>query len=145
MVFRLRFLEGVDPRLKSEMAVLGRWVRKWYEFPVPLKMRLVSVDRLTDFDGSLCFLRYWQDEGQSPVIVEIAVGRFAKSLEDEGEGVAYPTVAAAMGRGLKYYFQCCRDAPLRVDYAERWGDRFLDAYVEETTPPEPWAGAWKSR
>ena len=43
---------------------------------------------------------------------------------------------------LKYYYQAIRDAPYREDYATRWGDRLLDAYVNGTPPPPPWKGAW---
>ncbi|MFT6362517.1 MAG: hypothetical protein ACJAZ8_000923 [Planctomycetota bacterium] len=144
MTFKLRFLEDVDPRLKSEMVAFGRWIRRWYDFPVHLEMRLISTSRLTDFDGSECSLRFWQNGSEGPVTVEIAVGRFAKNLEVGGPDVAYPTIAAAIGRGLKYYFISCRDAPIREDFAKRWGDRLLDAYVDESTPPAPWTGAWKT-
>ena len=76
-----------------------------------------------------------------PVTAEIAVGLFAKNLRVDGSRVAYPTVVAAIGRALKYYFQAIRDAPSREDYAERWGDRVLAAYVDGTRPPSAYKGS----
>lgn len=143
MPLRLRYLDAVDPRLKSEMSAYARWLRRWYEFPVPLEVRLIGCGSLIDDDGAECFLRWWQHGDGRPVTVEIAVGNFARNLAEHGAEVAYPTVAAAIARGLKYSFQAARDAPIREDHAERWGDRVMAAYVDEVTPPEPWAGAWR--
>ena len=143
MSFRLRYIGGVDARLKSEIVELGKWLRKWYPFPITLEIRLVNEKVLIDLDGAKCHLRYWQSSrGAEPVTGLIAVGSFAQTLKSRGPTWAYPTVVAAVGRVLKYYNQMIRDAPLREDYATRWGDRLLDAYVEETTPPPPWKGAW---
>ena len=111
MTLRLRYLCGVDPRLKSEMVVYARWLRRWYTFPVMLEVRLIGNDVLIDDDGATCHLRWWQDRAERPVSVEIAVGKFAKNLKHDGRSVAYATVAAAIARGVKYYFQAIRDAP----------------------------------
>jgi hypothetical protein len=141
VALRIRYLEHVDPRLKSEMVIYARWLRWWYPFPTPLEIRLIGRDVLTDTDGVKCHLRWWQNDAGGPVTVEIAVGKFARNLRREGSWVAYATVVAAMARGVKSYYQAIRDAPLRKDHADRWGDRVLDAYVDETKPPPPWRGA----
>jgi hypothetical protein len=104
---------------------------------------LVHENVLIDTDGAKCHLRWWQNDTGRPVIVEIAVGLFARNLRQEGEEVAYPTVVAAIGRALKYYYQAIRDEPSRTSQAERWGDRLLDSYVDSLTPPPPWRGAKK--
>lgn len=143
MKFRLRFIGDVDYRLKPEIVAFGKWLRKSYAFPLGLEIRLVHAKALTDFDGTSCALRWWQSSlGHESFTGEIAVGSFAANLRDCGSGTAFSTVVAAVGRVLKYYFQVVRDAPSREDYATTWGDRLLDAYVEETAPPPPWRGAW---
>jgi len=143
MALRLRFIGGVDPHLKSEVVELGKWLRTEYPFPVALEIRLVNRLVLIDSDGTECALRWWQSSrGSEPVTGEIAVGSFSRNLRDDGASVAYPTVVAAVGRLLKYYYQIIRDAPQREDYADRWGDRLLDAYVDGSQPPPAWKGAW---
>lgn len=135
MALLLRFIDGVDPRLRYEMQPYVRWLRRWYDFPVTLHMRLIHRDVLVDDDGSRYHLRWWQHDRHRPVTVEIAVGKFARNLAREGPTVAYPTVAAAIARGLKYYRQATRDAPIREDYADRFADKVIDAYVADRKPP----------
>ena len=143
MRLRIRFIDGVDTRLKSEIVELGKWLRTHYAFPNALEIRLVNQMTLIDFDGAECALRWWQSaRGREPVTGEIAVGSFPGNLRDDGPSVAFGTVVAAVGRVLKYYYQAIRNAPYREDYADRWGDRLLDAYVNDTPPPPPWKGAW---
>jgi hypothetical protein len=142
----LRFIGGVDDRLKAEVMYVGKWLRGWYAFPNRLEIRLVNQRRLVDFDGTKCALRWWQSSiGTEPVTAEIAVGTFAENLESHGEDVAFPTVIAAVGRALKYYHQQVRGSPNREDYAERWGDQLLNAYCDGLSPPPPWKGAWANR
>ena len=142
MQLRFRFVGDVDERLKNELRPFARWLRGWYRFPVPLEIRLINQLELVDDDGTPCHLRWWQSSrGQEPVTGEIAVGRFPHNLKHDGPMVAYPTVVAAIGRLLKYYFQAIREAPRRTDFAERWGDRLLEAYTEGTRPPPAWKGA----
>lgn len=140
MTLKIRFVGGADSRLKREIVVFGRWVRKRYSFPVACEVRLINRAVLIDTDGAKCHLRWWQNDRKRPFTAEIAVGRFATNLEKEGSGVAYPTVVAAMGRALKYYYQTIRGEVAREDYADRWGDRLLDAYVDGGRPPQPWRG-----
>ena len=67
--------------------------------------------------------------GLESVTGEIAAASFPENLEDGGPETAFPTVIAAVGRLLEYYYQAVRGAPIREDPAERWGDRMLDAYT----------------
>ncbi len=146
MKLTLRFVGKVDARLKREILELGKWLRGWYPFPNALEIRLVHQKLLIDFDGTKCALRWWQSSrGQESVTGEIAVGSFPRNIRDHGPDVAFPTVVAAVGRVLKYYYQAIRDAPQREDYADLWGDRMLDAYVKGGSPPPPWTGAWARR
>lgn len=138
MALRVRFVGGADLRLKSELLLLGRWIRRHYVFPVDFELRLINHDVLRDFDGARCYLRWWQLTSNDKVIAEIAVGKFWRTLERKGPEFAFPTVIAAVGRATKYYFQIIRSAPRREDQAERWGDRFLQAYIDGSTPPAPW-------
>jgi len=139
---RLHFVGGVDPRLKREVIAFGRWLREWYTFAVPFDIRLVNQDELIDFDDQPCALRWWQsDLGSEPVTGELAVGTFPSQMQQLGPTWAYPTVIAAIGRLVKYYFQAVQNSPLREDYAEAWGDKLLDAYVDDLTPPPPYPGA----
>jgi hypothetical protein len=145
MSLNIRFVGKVDPRLRSEIVACGRWIRRWYSFPVGLEVRFIHRTVLIDTDGAECYLRWWQNASERPVNAEIAVGLFRKNLRREGPEVAYPTVVAALGRALKYYFQAIRDKAPRSDHAERWGDRLLDAYIAGSIPPQPWRGAWSGR
>ncbi len=143
---RLRFVDDVDSRLKPEMRELGCWLRAWYDFPNPLEIRFVGRPVLVDHDGTRCALRWWQSQrGRETVTAEIAVGSFARNLREGGPEVAYPTVVAAVGRVVKYYYQAIRNAPQRKDFADRWGDKMIDAYVNGTRPPAPWTGARHAR
>lgn len=88
------------------------------------------------------WLRWWHSyEPCEPITGEIAVESFARNLENHGPTVAYPTVLAAMARIVKHYFQTLHCSPARVDYAEAWASKALDAYYYGTTPPPPWRGA----
>lgn len=139
---RLRFIDSVDPRLRAQIEPIVRWIRRWYPFPHPFEIRLVNRPHLIHSTGERCALQWWQSSrGQQKVTVEIAVGTFAKNLAREGPAVAYPTVVAAIGRGIAYYYRAVRDLPERPDLAERWGDRLLGAIGEGTKPPAPWRGA----
>ena len=134
---RIRFLGEVDQRLRPEVLALTRWLREWYDFPVPCEIRLRDVSKIIDRDKTPCSLRFWRSTGRrEPFKGELAVGSFTKTLKREGPTVAYPTVIAAIGRLVKYYFQSITNAPLREDYATAWGDKLLDAYVAGSYPPQ---------
>ena len=137
MSLKLRFIGDVNPVLKRQMIYFGMWLRIHYEFPVPLEIRLVYQDVLIDFDGTECTLRWWQNSQGRPVKGEIAVKSFDRDLKEKGEKVAFPTVVAAISRVVKYYYQVINDSPIRYDYAEQWGDKVMDAYIDETIPPPP--------
>jgi hypothetical protein len=140
-LLRMRFVGGADPRLRPEAMYWARWIRAWYTFSLPLEIRLVNVPAIVDYDGVECAMRWWQStRGREPFIAELAVGAFASTLETEGPTTAYPTVFAAIGRILKYYFQAESNSWYREDYAERWGDKLLDAYMHDSTPPPPRSG-----
>lgn len=142
MTLALRFLDDVDARLKPEVVAFGRWLRESYPFPHPLEIRLVNRATLVDDDGVACALRWWQRSAdREAVTAEIAVASFAENLRTDGPTVAFPTVIAALGRVVKYYYQSIRGEPSDEDEATEWGDRVLAAYVDETSRPEPWRGA----
>lgn len=128
MKLSFRLVGKVDSRIKREIIVFGKWVRGWYAFTNPLEIRLVDQMVVVDFDGTECALRWWQSSrGYESVTAEIAVGSFGKDMENEGPSTAFPTVIAAIGRVMKYYFQATRNVPIRKDCAGRWGDKLLDA------------------
>ena len=133
--FRLRFIGRVDLRLRREVLVLTRWLRRWYSYPSGLELRLVHKSRLIDTDGTRCVLRWWQNGTGMPVIAEIAVHSFAGNLRAKGASMAYPTVIAGIGRVLKYYDDAITDRAPREAFVERWGDRLLDAYIGGKVPP----------
>ena len=139
--FKVHYIGDVDERLKPEVNGFTRWLRQWYDFSVPLDLRLIASESITDDDGEQVAMRFWQDDDDTPVTAELAVGTFARNFELDGPSVAYPTVLAAVARIVKYYFQAVTGAPFREDYAESWGDKVLDAYVSEHTPLRPHPGA----
>jgi hypothetical protein len=137
----VQFVGDVDERLRREVERFARWLRRWYTFPRQLDIRLVHAAVVIDVDGEEVWLRWWQDyDCCEAVHAEVAVGSFARNLEEYGANTAYPTVLAVLGRIVKHYFQCLRCSPVRADYAERWADRVLDAYYDRTLPPAPWPG-----
>jgi len=114
----------------------ARWVRAWYSFPNPFVIRLVHQPFVTDIDGVMCALHWWQtSRGHQGVVAEIAVESFSVNYEREGNTVAFPTVMFAIGRVIKYYLQTTSDSPIRNDLAKKWGDKLLDAYIEGGVPP----------
>lgn len=138
MAFTLHIDDDVDPRLRKELVVLGEWVDQAYGFPIDLELRIAGSELLVDDDGDECFMRWRQAGTDETVFVDIATGRFARNLEVDGEGVAFPTVIAAIGRGLQVYFQICRGEEWDEVAADVWGDRFLDAYTDgEVEHPVP--------
>jgi len=58
MGLALRYVKGVHPELKGEIFYFGRWLRKNYDFPIPLEIRLVNQDFIIDDDGTNCMLRW---------------------------------------------------------------------------------------
>ena len=130
MSLSFRYINNVHPSLKNEMLYFGKWLRENYEFPVPLEIRFVNQDKLIDFDGTKCALRWWQNYEGAPVKGEIAVKSFNKNLKNEGPRVAFPTVIAAVGRLIKYYYQAINDLPNNEKRATVWGDKLMDAYVK---------------
>ena len=142
MSLKLRFVGDVNPHLKSQMIYFGMWLRIHYQFPISLEIRLIYQDILIDFDGTECNLRWWQSScGSESVKGEIAVKAFDRTLKEEGENIAFPTVIAAISRVVKYYYQIINNSPIRYDYAEKWGDKVMDAYIDETIPPPPFKGS----
>jgi len=136
MSLSFKYIGDVNPDLKKEISYFEKWLRKYYEFPNPLEIRLIYKQVLIDFDGTECALRFWQNSsGAESVIGEIAVKSFDKNLRDEGEDVAYPTVIAAISRILKYYYQMIHNSPIREDYATSWGDKVMNAYIDNEIPP----------
>lgn len=112
MSLRLQYIEGVFEDLKSEVECFAKWLRAGYKFPVPLEIKLINRPHLIDDDGTECHLRWWQLDNQDQAVkVQVAVGNFPKNLETDGPTVAYPTVVAAIGRGLSYYFQAITITP----------------------------------
>jgi hypothetical protein len=138
MALSFRYKGNVSPHLKREIRYFGKWLRERYDFPSPLEIRLVHQDALVDFDGTKCALRWWQNSGGAESVKgEIAVKSFNKNLKNEGPQVAFPTVIAAIGRVVKYYNQAINDLPITEGRATSWGDKILDAYVDDTVPPKP--------
>lgn len=133
---RIRFIGDVDERLRLEVMFFARWVRTWYSFPHPFVIRLVHQPFVTDIDGVKCAQHWWQtSRGRKGVVAEIAVASFSEIFKREGNTVAFPTVIWAVGRVIKYYLQTTSDSPIRVDLAEKWGDKLLEAYIEGSVPP----------
>ena len=136
MSLSFRYLNNVNPYLKDEMLYFGKWLRKSYDFPIPLEIRLVNQQVLVDFDGTKCALRWWQNAGKTESFKgEIAVGTFDKNLRLEGKSVAFPTVIAAIGRIVKYYFMSINDLSIKENVATEWGDEVMAAYTDKTNPP----------
>jgi len=135
MSLSLRYIDNVHPDLKGEMRHVGRWLRREYEFSLPIEIRLVNRRFLTDTDDEECALRWWQNE--KSFRSEIAVFSFYENLAKEGPNVAYPTVFAAVGRALYYYYRAINDLSASEVKAIRWGDKVLEAYIEGETPPVP--------
>jgi len=133
----IRYINNVDARLKPEILVFARWLRTWYQFPIAFHLQLIGADHLIDYDGTPCALRWWHNSANSPFVGQLAVGSFTNNLELEGDSVAFPTVIASIGRLVKYYSQVISNAPIRTDFAEVWGDKLLDAYIEGAIPPYP--------
>ncbi|MFT4589367.1 MAG: hypothetical protein ACI9VS_003184 [Candidatus Binatia bacterium] len=142
MAFHFRYVEGVPSILKNEIQHFGSWLRSGYEFPVPLEIKLINRPVLIDFDSTECHLRWWQLDNESGSIkVQIAVGKFTENFDSEGAEVACPTVIAAIGRGLSYYYQAIDDYPDSEQIAADWGDSLLDAYCDGKPTPHP--TAWR--
>jgi hypothetical protein len=136
MSLSFRFIDNVNPYLKSEMVYFGKWLRKSFDFPVPLEIRLVNRKVLIDFDGTECSLRWWQNSGGAETVKgEIAVMSFDENLRNEGPTVAFPTVAAAICRVVRYYYQAIYDLPPNTEAATEWGDQVVDAFIDNTPPP----------
>lgn len=133
--FRLKFIGLVDRRLKAEVLVLTRWLRRWYWYPSGLDLRLVHKPKLVNTDGTKCVLRWWQSDTGSPVVAEIAVHSFAGNLRAKGPGMAYATVIAGIGKVLKYYDDAITDRAPREKLVDRWGDKLMNAYLDGTAPP----------
>lgn len=135
MSLSLRYIEDVHPDLKAELRYFGRWLREEYEFSLPLEIRLVNRRHLIDTDGTECALRWWENEKSFKS--EIAVLSFRENLANEGSNVAFPTVVAAMGRALYYYYRAINDLVSSETQATHWGDKVLDAYIQDKKPPVP--------
>jgi hypothetical protein len=136
MSLSFRYIDNVNPYLKSEMFYFGKWLRKSYDFPTPLEIRLVNRKVLIDFDGTECTLRWWQNSGGAETVKgELAVKSFDENLNNEGPTVAFPTVIAAISRIVMYYYQAIYDLPLNEDSATEWGDQVMDAFIAKTNPP----------
>jgi hypothetical protein len=136
MSLSLRYLNNVNPYLKSEMLYYSKWLRKCYDFPVPLEIRLINKKVLIDFDGTKCTLRWWQNSGGKEAFKgEIAVGTFDENLNSEGPTVAFPTVIAAIGRVVKYYYQAIDDLAINEDLVTEWGDLVMNSFIDKTPPP----------
>lgn len=132
----LRYINDVNPYLKNQMLYFGKWLRKAYDFPVPLEIRLVNCKVVVDFDGTECALRWWQYSGGAQAFKgEIAVGSFDETLRRKGPTFAFPTVVAAIGRVVQYYYQAIYDLPANEKLATKWGDLIMDSYIDRTTPP----------
>lgn len=138
MSIHFRYIEGVPAKLKTQIQYLANWIRSGYGFPVPLEIKLINRQHLIDFDGTKCHLRWWQLDNQDESFkVQIAVGTFTSNLRNEGPTVAYPTVVAAVGRALGYYFQAIDDHPDSEQLATQWGDSLLEAYCNDGIHPHP--------
>ena len=137
MSLRIRYLDGVDAYLKSEMIGVGKWLRANYDFTTSFEVRLINRNILFDFDGTECALKWWQNSGRfESVKAEIAVGSFQKNLADEGAEVAFPTVIAAIGRAVYYYQRAITNVETSEGQATIWGDKLMNAFIEHKGAPE---------
>ena len=137
----LRFVGDVDDSLRREVRAFAGWIRQWYTFPNPLEIRLLAQDVITGDDGQDFEMSWWQSErGRERVVVELAVGSLACGPALGHRGTGCPEALAAVGRGLKCYYQSVGNAPFRSDHVERWSEKLLQAYLEDGTPPPPRSG-----
>jgi len=138
--FRLRFVGDIDARVRSESRAFARWIRQRYTFPNPLELRLLGQDVIIDDNGDDATSQWWQCErGREGVVIELAIGSLAGEAGPDGP-VNSPELLSSLGVALKCYYQLISNAPYRMDYAESWSDKLLDAYVHGTTPPPPRSG-----
>jgi len=146
MPLHFRYINSVPPQLKGQIQYFAIWLRTGYEFPVPLEVKIINKPTLVDFDGTRCNLRWWQNTPEESVKAQIAVGSFKHHLDTEGPSVAYPTVFAAIGRVLSYYFQAIDDHPDSETLATEWGDELLNSYYGQKAlpPPNPWIPTTKT-
>ncbi len=136
MPLHIRYLKQVPQELKSEVRLFSHWLRKNYIFKTPLEIKLINDEFLIDFDGTKCYMRYWQLSNKyESVKVQIAVGNFEKYLKEEGESTAYPTVLSAIGRGICYYYQFTENVIQFEEISEEWVTVLLNSYCENNTVP----------
>lgn len=138
---RLRFVGDIDARIQSESRAFAKWIRQRYTFPNPLEIRLLSQDVIIGDDGEECTSQWWQSErGREGVVVELAIGSLVRDEAGGDVSVAFPALLWSVGVALKCYYQLISNAPYRMDYAESWSDKLVDAYVHDSTPPPPRSG-----
>jgi tetratricopeptide (TPR) repeat protein len=141
----IRFLvqDDVHPELQEELQPLRTWLLQWYSLPCPIEIRFVGLQHLPTDNEEPAYLEFSQDaDGQRAITVSIAVGSFAENMESGGPTCAYPTVIAAVGRGLKYSYQMTYNSPISETNASRWGDKLMEAYISGSTPPPPLQRSW---
>ena len=138
MSLSFSYIGNVHPYLRSEMSCFAKWLKKHYEFPISLDIRLMHQDVLIDSDKPGCTLRWRHNSGDfESVEGEIAVKSFNQNLENEGEHVAFPTVVVAINSLVGHYFQTINDSPSREDDLINWSNKVLDALIANTNPPSP--------
>ena len=138
---QLRFLGEVDADVRSDVLAFSRWIRRTYTLPSPLLIRVSGDDVFFDDRDGESTERWWQSEhGRERVVVELAIGWIRCEAGGEWTVDARREVLAAVGRGLKSYFQCIDNAPFRADHARRWGDALASAFLEGGAPPTPRSG-----
>lgn len=139
--FRLRFVGDIDALIQSESRAFARWIRQRYSFPNPLEIRLLGQDVIIDDDGEEATSHWWQSErGREGVVVELAIGWLVRDEVGPDGSAALPVLLSSMGVALKCYYQLISNAPYRMDYAESWSAKLVDAYVHGSTPPPPRSG-----
>ena len=105
----LRFVGDVDASLRREVRAFAGWIRQWYTFPNPLEIRFLAQDVITGDDGQDFEMSWWQSErGRERVVVELAVGSVDCGPALSRRDIGCPEALAAVGRGLKCYYQSVR-------------------------------------
>lgn len=130
---RIRSNPNICPEIKQSIYILGKWMRRRFEFPIRVVVYLKEEKGIISSTGeevSATFFAPYQ-KSEEPYI-KIATGDYEEMVRTCDEGFAIYPYLVSMAHEIVHYQQWLDDRPFDEEEAERESERIVDNFIEQT-------------
>ena len=129
---RLRFDPQVHNDVRESCKRFSAFLRKKYEFPKRVTVKIKHQRRIRAMDGTLCVGTFWRpDDYSEEPYARIAAGDYDELVQKWGETNAKGAILKTIAHELTHYFQWINALELTPIGEERQATRYSKYILDE--------------